>query len=225
MEETSGCKPATVATTLELLAQLGVAAAPEGPPANRRVDTPRREVEPIEVPATPLVVDASGAGTFTSLQEALRKAGAGSRIVVRPGRYEGGLVLTRDVQILGDGPVEEIVVDTPDHHCLRMQTGQALVRGLTLRSRGACKGNQRCAVDIPQGRLVLEDCAISSDTLAGVSIHGPTADPLIQRCRIHDGATSGIVIWDGGRGTISDCDVDRNTVAGILVRTGGNPVV
>src|SRR5438874_2170990 len=106
MEETSGCKPATVATTLELLAQLGVATAPECPAANRREDAPRTAVERIEVPATPLVVDASGGGTFTTIQEALRKAGAGSRIVVRPGRYEGGLVLTRDMQILGDGPVD-----------------------------------------------------------------------------------------------------------------------
>src|SRR5262249_54967428 len=125
----------------------------------------------------------------------------------------------------GDGPRNEIVVETPDFHVLGMQTARALVRGLTLRTKGASKGNQRFTVDIPQGQLVLEECDLTSDTLPCIGVHGAGADPIIRRCRIHDAASSGIAVWDSGRGTVEDCEIVGNAVAGVLIRDGGEPMV
>jgi hypothetical protein len=225
MEDTTGAKPATIPTALELLAQLGITRAPAEKVANASAELRATAHEPSPGEVLTIIVDASGGGAFTSLQAAIRSAQPGVRIQVRPGRYHEGIVLTKDVQIFGDGPAREIILETPDSHCLVMQTGHALVHGLTLRSYGACKGNQRFAVEIAQGRLILEDCDISSDTLAGVSIHGRAADPLIERCHIHDGASSGVVVWDHGRGTVRDCDILGNALTGVLLRTGGDPAV
>src|SRR5205823_14609838 len=98
-------------------------------------------------------------------------------------------------------------------------------KGLTLRSVGERKGNRRFAFDLSQAQAVLEDCDISSDTLAGVSVHGSAAEATVRHCRLRDSGTSGIVFWDKGHGTVENCEITGNNVAGVLIRTGGNPVI
>src|SRR5262249_6604031 len=149
----------------------------------------------------------------------------GARIIVRPGRYEEGLILDKDLEICGEGPREEIVIENPDFHCLAMQKGRASLKGLTLRSVGGRKGNKRFAFDLSQGQAVLEECDIFSDTLAGVSVHGSAAEATVRHCRLHGCGTSGVVFWERGRGTVEDCEITGNGVAGVLIRTGGNPVI
>src|SRR5262249_52751532 len=136
-----------------------------------------------------------------------------------------GIVLDKPLEIIGDGPREEIIFENPDTHCVVIRTKMALVRGLTLNSRGECKGNRRSAVDIPEGELVLEDCTLISDTLAMVFVHGSAANPTIRRCRLSEGKASGIQVSDDARATIEECEFLGNAEAGLLVRTGGNPVV
>src|SRR6516165_10514531 len=220
MEEISGAKPASFDAQLELLSKLGLhESAREGMP--RAV----ANEQPPENPSPVLTVAPAGAADYPSIQAALRSARKGARIMVRPGKYEETIVLTKELEIIGDGPCADIIFENMDAHCLVMQSRQALVRGLTLRSRGAFKGTQRFAVDIPYGRLVLEDCDVSSDTLAAVAAHGASAEAIIRRCRIHDGNTSGIVFWDKGRGTVEECEISGNAVAGVLIRTQANPVI
>jgi len=120
-------------------------------------------------PSLAVTVAPTGTADFRTLQEAIRRAQPGARILVRPGRYEEGVVLDKSLEILGDGRREEIIVESPDFHCLAIQTGAASIKGLTLRSLGGRKGNKRFAIDICQGQALLEDCDISSDTLAGVA--------------------------------------------------------
>ena len=219
MQDIAGAKPETFSDLLELLSKLRL----------HEVSTPNQsrqgavlEKRPLHPSAT-LTVSSQGPADFRSIQEAIRCARPGARILVRPGRYEEGIIIDRDLEICGDGSREDIVIESPDFHCFSLQAGRVRVRGLSLRSVGARKGNKRCAFDVGQGQAILEDCDIVSDTLAGVSVHGASAEATIRRCLIHDGGTSGIVFWDKGRGLVEDCDIVGNGVAGILIRTGGNP--
>lgn len=176
--------------------------------------------------ATPsLVVDKQGRGQYTTIGEAIKSARPGAHILVRPGLYNEGLVIDKPLEIIGDGLVEEIIIESTDSGCILMKTEHAAVRGLTLRGRAGLKGNKYYAVDIPQGRLVLEDCEITSDSLSCVAIHGSTANPVIRRCRIHDGKQNGIFVWGNGQGTIEDCDIFGNAYAGVAIREGGNPII
>src|SRR5262249_19474189 len=220
-EDNSGAKPATVPELLDLLTRLHLH---EPAPAGAEM-APLADKTSADGAAKTLIVSPSGAADYSSIEAAGRAAAPGSRILVRPGRYSEGIVLNKELEIVGDGPVQDIVVESHDFHCVSMQTDRALVRGLTLRSLGACKGNQRCAIDVPRGRLTIEDCDLTSDTLAGISIHGPATEPTVRRCRIHSGGTSGVVVWDKGRGTIEDCEIFGNALTGVLIRTAGNPVV
>jgi Right handed beta helix region len=182
-----------------------------GAGAKPRQVTPRSSSDP--------VVSATGEGDYASLSEALKAAAPGARLLVRPGLYREGLVLDRPVEIIGVGTPREIIIANANASCVLMQTDEAKVRGLTLREEaGISNGSQGFfAVDIPQGRLTLEDCDITSNSLSCIGIHNDLTDPVIRRCRIHTGADSGVYVFDAARGTVEDCDIDNNTNVGVAI--------
>ncbi len=59
------------------------------------------------------VVAADGSGDFTTIQAAVEAAADGDSIAVRPGRYEGPVIVDKDLTISGDGPREDIVIVAP----------------------------------------------------------------------------------------------------------------
>lgn len=172
---------------------------------------------------TSLVVALDGSGDFLTLTDAIRRAQAGSRLLVRPGIYNENLVLDKSLEIVGDGALEEIIVRATTSSCLVMKTDAATIRNLTLRGQaraGGANDDGFFAVDISHGSPLLDGCDISSDSLACVAIHNPTAAPVIRRCRIHHGVDSGVFAFDGARGIIEACDISENSNIGVAI-TGG----
>ena len=169
------------------------------------------------------VVDAfPGRGEFTTVGAAIKAAASGDRILVRPGLYDEALVVDKPLEILGDGPVSDIEIRARGAHVLRFQASIGRVANLTLRQAGG-DGNWY-GVDIGQGRLDLEGCDISSQSLACVAIRDG-ADPRLRRNKIHNGKESGVFVLNGGLGTLEDSDVTANTLSGVEIRSGGNPTV
>ena len=165
---------------------------------------------------TTVTVDGMGRGDYTSLVDAVRAAQAGTRILVRPGLYTGGIVLDKPLEIVGDGPLAEIEVVATGETVLRFETTMGRVSGLTIKQRGG----DGYGVDIAQGRLSLEDCDITGEGPACVTVHSG-ADPVVRGNRIHDG----VYIHTEGRGTYEDNDVFGSALAGFEVKTGADPVV
>src|SRR5919108_737188 len=122
-------------------------------------------------------------------------------------------------------PAGQVVVETVAANCLRMLAGRAVVRGLVLRGRVGLGPRNLFAVDVRAGELVLEDCDVTSDSLACVAISGRAADPVLRRCRIHDTPGSGIFVHEGGRGTVEDCVISGHALAGVEIGRAGNPVL
>jgi hypothetical protein len=176
-------------------------------------------------PGPVVVVSAKGDGNYPTISEGIRDAAPGTRLLVRPGVYNEGFVINKPVEIIGDGPSEDIIIRSTDSSCLQMQTNQAMVQGLTLRGRAGRSGKGFFAVDIAQGKLVLEDCDITSDSLSCVAIHGTTADPAIRRCKIHDGADSGIYTFDEAAGRVEECDIYGNANVGVAITQRARPVI
>jgi F-box protein 11 len=169
------------------------------------------------------VVDAfPGRGDFTTVAAAITAAKPGDRILVRPGLYEEGLVVDKPLEILGDGPVSDIEIRARDTNVLRFQASIGRVANLTLRQAGG--EGKRFGVDITQGRLDLEGCDISSQSLSCVAIRNG-ADPRLRRNKIHDGKENGVMVYDSGLGTLEDNDITGNTLSGVEISTGGNPTL
>ncbi|HAA53817.1 MAG TPA: protein kinase, partial [Myxococcales bacterium] len=122
--------------------------------------------------------------TLQTIQDALEQAPLGSRILVRPGLYRECLVLDKDIELIADGPCEEVIIESPKGSCLQMKTEHAHVQGFTLRSD---KDASRFSftVAIQQGQLLLEDCDITSTHLACIATRGSQTTPTIRRCKIH----------------------------------------
>ena len=174
-----------------------------------------------------IVVSAKGDGDYRNFREAMRNLPAGGRLFVRPGLYREGLIIDKPMEIIGDGKPEEIIIASAGASCILMQTDKASVRGLTLRQETESgKGSEGFfAVDIPQGRLILEDCDITSGSLSCIGIHNEMTAPTIRRCRIHNSADSGIYIFRAATGTVEDCDIYDSRNVGVAIAEGAAPAV
>ena len=177
---------------------------------------------PVKTEPPTHVVDAWQRGDFSTVSAAVEAARPGDRIVVRRGLYEEGVVVDKPLEILGDGPVAEIVIRAHGADALLFRASIGRVSNLTLRQAGG-KGDW-FGVDIAQGRLDLEGCDISSQSLACVAIRNG-ADPRLRRNKIHDGKAGGVYVYDNGLGTLEDNDITGNTLAGVEIKTGGDPTL
>jgi len=130
-------------------------------------------------------------------------------------------VLAKQVELVGDGPRDQIVLIGQQDSCVRMITNMALVHNLTIRGQA----RMRATVDVPQGQLVMDECTITSETGVCIHIHNQNTRPIVQRCIIRGSQQAGIFISDQGGGSIEDCDIFANATAGIGVTTRGAPVV
>jgi hypothetical protein len=177
---------------------------------------------------TSFVVALDGSGDFLTLTDAVRRAPANSLLLVRPGIYNEGLLIDKSLEINGDGALGEIIVRATTSSCLVMRADAAIIRNLTLRGQARAGGANNegfFAVDIMHGRPLFEACDISSDSLACIAIHNPTAAPLIRNCRIHHGVDSGVYAFDGAQGLIEACDISENANIGIAITSGANTSV
>ncbi|MEM9512368.1 MAG: right-handed parallel beta-helix repeat-containing protein, partial [Cyanobacteria bacterium P01_E01_bin.48] len=168
-----------------------------------------------------LVVDAFHRGDYVTLTDALKAAVPGTRILVRPGLYREGITIDKPVEILGDGEPGDVTIEAFGKSTILFQANMGRIANLTLRQSG---GGKWYCVDITQGRLDLEDCDITSQSLACVSIRNG-ADPRLRRNRIHDGKQGGVYVYENGQGTLEDNDIFANAYTGVEIKTGGNPTL
>lgn len=163
-----------------------------------------------------------GRAQFVTISDAIARAPGGARILISPGHYRESLEIEKPLELIGDGPREDIIIESIDSDALTFDTNIGVVRNLTLRQSQA--GSKHFCVSIKQGRLELEDCDLSSKGMACLAVANG-ADPRVRRNRIHDGEKSGISMSSGARGTYEDNEIFRNSLAGIIVRDGSDPVV
>jgi parallel beta-helix repeat protein len=196
----------------------------EAVPSEATATEPAATARPVAKtePPTHVVDSFPNRGDFTTIGAAIQAAQPGDRILVRPGRYREGLVVDKPLEILGDGPVADIEIQARGTQVLAFRASIGRVANLTLRQAGG--EGEWYGVDITQGRLELEGCDISSQSLACVAIRNG-ADPRLRRNRIHDGKESGVVVRDSGLGTLEDNDISANGYSGVQIMTSGNPTL
>lgn len=184
-------------------------------PAARPVRTATR---PPSTTPQDIIVAVSG-GHFTSIGAALHHAAPGLRLLVRPGLYRESIIIDKPVVIIGDGARAGIIIESATASCIAMHTSAATVRGLTLRE-SAGRSNMGAAffaVDIPQGRLTLEDCDITSNSLSCLGLHNDATHLMMRRCRIHASADSGVYAFDQAQGTLEECDIYDNANVNVAI--------
>lgn len=170
-----------------------------------------------------IVVSANDDGDFISIGEAIEAAADGAKISVRPGLYDESLTINKQIEIVGDGEPKDIIVRSGNNSVLSMKSERAVVRNLTLQCLAGESGKRVFGVDVEQGELLLQNCDLTSNSLACIAVHGVGANPLIQNCLVRDGADVGIYFFDSAAGTIEQCDVFRNRNSGVVIAENSNP--
>ena len=187
------------------------------------------------------IVDATGNGTHSTLTDALRDLPPTSRrVLVRPGIYEESVIVERDLQIFGIGPREQIRIQSREGNCLRVQNGSVEARGLTLQGAAASTGKRFHAVSASGGALMLEECDIFSDTLAGVAVRGAQASVSLRNCKLRganeavlcengtlhlrncrlEGGTRASLRVTGGEASLFNCNLEKSKGSGVLLHAG-----
>ncbi len=197
--------PASAAAPRKSRAGVSLASLERMRPSAQPVDIPHRPTPKTEPPT--LVVDALHRGDHPTLTAALAAAKPGDRILVRPGFYRESVVIDKPVEIIGDGELGEVVIEGSQNDAILFRATMGRIANLTLRQ---ASGGKHYCVDIAQGRLDLEGCDISSQSLACVAIHGG-ADPRLRRNRISKNGYRASRVYDGGQGVFEDNDLRGNT--------------
>lgn len=165
-------------------------------------------------------VDSEHKHDFSTISAAISAAKAGDKILILPGIYDESLIIDKELEIVGEGEVSNIVVQTLDRDVLLFKTTRGQVRNLTLKQVGT---GRWYAVDIQQGELILQGCNITSKSLACVAVHNGS-NPIIQNNHIHSGAASGILIYEQGKGIIKDNHIYAHRKSGLEIGMG-SPIV
>ena len=179
------------------------------------------EVEEEERGPRTRVVDPMGRADHVTISEAIEAADSGDRILVKPGLYQESLVIDKPVELIGDGATEDIVIQSVGANAILFKTTMGRVSNMTLRQM---HGGDWFCVNATQGRLFLEECDITSLSLACVAINGG-ADPRLRRNKIHHSNQSGVIVYDNGLGNIDDNDIYAKGLSGVEIRNGANPVL
>lgn len=184
------------------------------------ITTPAQPSHTSQVSQSPIVSQSeAGEGNFRSIGEAVRNAQPGSRIRVQPGTYTEKIILDKNVEIVGDGPISEIILDS-DAPCIFMKAERAAVRGLTI--RGRVSSEPIAVIGAYVGELEVDDCdiaAISDEQASSVVMVTDTGNPVFRRCSIH-GGTFGVAVLDGGKGLFEDCVISGNSYGVTVSETG-----
>ena len=141
------------------------------------------------------------ANCFTTVTEALRaipKDSGTALVTVAAGTYREQVRVPRGpVLTLESSPPNAATLvwesDRPYEAALTAEQGsQVTVRGFNIKHAGKSVANNY-AVFSPGGDLSLEDCDVMSSTGAGVAAEGGRLS--LQRCRVHDCARQGAVLF------------------------------
>ena len=198
-----------------------------------------------------VVVAQDGTGDVTTIADGVALAVDGDIVLIRPGTYAGGLNVTTDISILGDGPRDEVVVELTDETPRRrwvgpgeisfgfvFQASDAHLADLTIRaSNRELVGHETHArhevVVVAGGSPVLERLAIDAADYAF-----DIATGLDQRVIVRDSSWTGDFGCDGGcnvtleanaingpMGLSSGAELRNNTITGFSINVPGTPLI
>lgn len=170
--------------------------------------------------APTLCVSPAEPGHYRRISDALEKAPPGSRIQLLPGVYRESLVIKKPVEILGQGPLAEIVMVSDQDHTLQVRADKVRVKGVTVRFRAAHARCRSAAIYVAHGSLEAEGCDISSDALSSVLVQGSKARIRLLHCEIHHGHECGVFVPPDGQAILEDCSIYRNELSGVQVQRG-----
>ncbi|MEV0458322.1 right-handed parallel beta-helix repeat-containing protein [Catellatospora methionotrophica] len=160
-----------------------------------------------------LTVSATAPDSYRSIGAALQAVRAGWVISVLPGTYSESLTLHVPCTITSEEGPGTVVITAPAGSAVVMEAEEATLRGLTL----ACSDLDLSAIDVPSGRLLLEECEIRAQ--AGAAVYArASGDLTVTRCHIRNTAGAGIIAVDHATVLIEETTLSQVRTSAVVVR-------
>jgi len=118
-----------------------------------------------------------GRGNFITISEAVEHANPGDSVIVTSGIYDEQLVVDISLEILGKKDADAVIIKQKGQSVFIFNAAVGTVKNITFQQLG---GGMGYGIQIEKGRLVLENCDISSKSLSCIGI-SDEADPVITK--------------------------------------------
>ena len=179
-------------------------------------------------PALPATFDVT-VSPRESLQAAIDRCRVGGSILLLPGVYEGGVILSKEVHLYGRGKalLQGVVANEEgeeEEAVITSTAPAATLDGLVVRLRPHAEAEGgHYGVLITAGSLLVRHCDVSSQSRSNIFVEGSSANPTILGCKVHGSKESGIAFVEGSKGRAEGCDVAGNAWYGIDCCDGSDP--
>lgn len=185
-----------------------------------RAEHPMPTVQEASGPQELVVEPRGGHNTVPTLRRALAKAGPGTTIYIKPGLYEETLTITQPVNLVGAGPVDEVILQSFNATTITFAASGGRVSGITVRQQGGTFPYQ--AIDVSAGMPEIEGCVVVGGTRSAVRVRG-TSTPTIKNNEISGTSSIGIEVGDFASPTLSGNRIRSLAETGIWVGGRAHP--
>ncbi|MBE6425614.1 MAG: hypothetical protein E7029_06455 [Planctomycetaceae bacterium] len=164
-----------------------------------------------------------------TLQEAYDKTAEDGTLTILRGVHDvpETLVIRKNITITGQSTNRDYtVLKGGKQNVLRLETGFAEIKNLTIKNEGDSQDSGTSAVRIHAPLCAFENCLFTSEKCVGFLVDRKDSSPIVTRCAAKNCGTVGFLVCSGASGTFTDCESSGNALAGIEVRDSGtNPTV
>ena len=156
----------------------------------------------LAINCTAIVVSQDVGSPYSTISSAIASAVDGDTIIVLPGRYEESIFTTKHIELIGDGPIEDIILCSTDDHPFIVYSGSGggVLRGLTLRETSPFGV---CLVEVKGNSSVMIDNCDLSTTQSSNAVNVLNSSSLyLVNSHVHDVKGSAVFLRDSSTATI-----------------------
>lgn len=164
-----------------------------------------------------IVVDASGQdGSYKTVSAGIEAAGAGDRVLVRPGQYHESLVVGKAIELLGDGNLGDAVITAERAPVVRIEHADARLANLRLQQ---VNGKESWCVGVTGGSLDMEGCDVSSEMGTGIRVAEGSRLRLVGS-HLHDSSLA-VFLDESSEAFLDQNDISADWI-GVHVKGGSD---
>ncbi|MBQ4143202.1 MAG: right-handed parallel beta-helix repeat-containing protein, partial [Thermoguttaceae bacterium] len=164
-----------------------------------------------------------------TLQEAYDKTAEDGTLTILRGVHDvpETLVIRKNITITGQSTNrDDTVLKGGEQNVLRLETGFAEIKNLTIKNEGDSQDSGTSAVRVLAPLCAFENCLFTSEKRVGFLVDRKDSSPIVTRCAAKNCGSAGFVVCSGASGTFTDCESSGNALSGIEVSDSGtNPTV
>lgn len=168
------------------------------------------------------------AANYADLDFAIEKAPTRCRILVAPGRYKLSREITKELEIVGQGPREKVILEgNRSGQILVLKSPRIHLKNLTFQSRLE-ESAPISAISVNSGFAIIENCQITNKRGTGLSLVGSNSEKfkksapklIVKKSQISMCGSRGILSLQYSKLEIYDSTIKNNGHNGIQLQTG-----